>query len=223
MRELSIFVDESGDIGDCSTFYLIALVFHDQDEDLREGVEKYVRSLSDSGLDAVPFHFAPIMRGHDQYEAMTLDTRKSYFSHFRIFAERAPYRYHVLCYEKSQFPSVYKLAERIERDLEEFINSQLTFFQRFDRVKIYYDNGQQIVKHAVHQAIRNCLSKHAAIYRNARPNDYHLFQVADYVCGIELAALRHELHADNPTDHRFFGDKRSFTRNYLRRVREKLL
>ena len=223
MRELSIFIDESGDIGDCSTFYLVALVFHDQSEDLRGGVEKYVRSLSDSGLDAVPFHFAPVMRGHDQYEAMTLDTRKSYFSHFRIFAERAPYHYHVLCYEKSQFPSVYKLAERIEKNLEEFINSRLEFFQSFDHVKIYYDNGRQIVKHAIHQAIRNCLSKHAAIYRNARPNDYRLFQVADYVCGIELAALRYERRTDNPTDHRFFGDKRSFTRNYLRRIREKLL
>ncbi len=223
MRELFIFVDESGDIGGCSAFYLVALVFHDQDKNFSEGVEKYVHSLSDSGLDAIPFHFAPVMRGHDQYEAMTLDARKSYFSHFRIFAERAPYHYHVLFYEKSQFPSVYKLAERIERDLEGFINSKLGFFQSFDHVIIYYDNGQPIVKHAVHQAIRNCLSKHAAIYRNARPSDYHLFQAADYVCGIELAALRYERHADNPTDRRYFGDKRSFTRNYLRRTREKLL
>lgn len=223
MRELYISIDESGDIGDCSTFYLVALVFHEQSEDISEGVEKYVRSLSDSGLGTVPFHLAPIMRGHDQYDAMSLDARKSHFSHFHIFAERAPYHYHVLCYEKSQFPSAYNLAGRVERDLMEFINSKLGFFQSFDRVKIYYDNGQQIVKHAVHQAIRNCLSKHAAIYRNARPSDYHLFQIADYVCGIELAALRYERCIDNPTGHRFFGDKRYFTRNYLRRIREKLL
>lgn len=48
-------------------------------------------------------------------------------------------------------------------------------------------------------------------------------QVADYVCGIELAALRYERHVDSPTDHRFFGDRRSFTKNYLKKIRRKLL
>ena len=30
MREISIFVDESGDAGEMSRFYLITLVFHEQ-------------------------------------------------------------------------------------------------------------------------------------------------------------------------------------------------
>lgn len=30
MKELSIFIDESGDVGSCSDYYLVAFVFHDQ-------------------------------------------------------------------------------------------------------------------------------------------------------------------------------------------------
>ncbi len=65
MRELSIFVDESGDIGDCSTFYLVTLVFHDQDKNLSGGVKKHVHSPSDSVLGTAPFLFAPLVHGHD--------------------------------------------------------------------------------------------------------------------------------------------------------------
>ena len=39
MRELSVFVDESGDIGSESRYYLLALVFHDQADDLGGTIE----------------------------------------------------------------------------------------------------------------------------------------------------------------------------------------
>ena len=67
------------------------------------------------------------------------------------------------------------------------------------------------------------MANNAAIYRNSIPKDYYMSQVADYVCGIELAALRYKRLLDGATDHRFFGDKRSFTRNYLKKIRKKLL
>lgn len=39
----------------------------------------------------------------------------------------------------------------------------------------------------------------------------------------EPAALRYERHADGATDRRFFGDRRSFTKNYLKKIRRKVL
>lgn len=223
MRELSIFIDESGDVGSCSDYYLIALVFHNQRDEIAFDVGRYRGALKDSGLVEHTFHFTPVVRGHDQFGALGLEYRKSFFARFRLFVEKAPFRYHPFVYRKSRFPSVYHLAEQIERDLIAFLNERLPFFQSFARVKIYYDNGQLIVKHAVHRAIHMCLSSNAAVYRNAMPKDYYMSQVADYVCGIELAALRYERHAESPTDHRFFGDRRSFTKNYLKKIRRKLL
>ena len=43
MRELSIFVDESGDFGPCakhSPFYIITMIFHDQTKDISEDISK---------------------------------------------------------------------------------------------------------------------------------------------------------------------------------------
>lgn len=34
MSDLSIFVDESGDVGETSRYYLVAFVMHNQDEDI---------------------------------------------------------------------------------------------------------------------------------------------------------------------------------------------
>lgn len=223
MSELSVFIDESGDVGSCSDYYLVTLIFHDQNDDIAFDIERYRRALWDSHLEERTFHFTPVLRGHDQFASLDLGRRKSYFARFRLFVEKAPFRYRSFMYKKSCFRSIYRLAEQIERDLVGFFNEHLAFFQSFDRVKIYYDNGQIVVKHAVHQAIHTCLASNAAIYRNAVPKDYYMAQVADYVCGIELAALRYERHADGATDRRFFGDRRSFTKNYLKKIRRKLL
>ena len=223
MKELSIFIDESGDVGSCSDYYLVAFVFHDQSIGITASIARYRQALSDTGLVERTFHFTPVIRGHEQYGQVDLDTRKSYLMRFQIFVEKTPFRYMVLRYRKREFSSEYMLAERIERVLTSFIRDRIEFFLGYDRIKIYYDNGQQTVKHAVHQAIHTCLASSAAIYRNAVPKDYYMAQVADYVCGIELAALRYERHADGATDRRFFGDRRSFTKNYLKKIRRRLL
>lgn len=43
MRELSIFIDESGSDDLRERYYLVAFVFHEQDIPIAEGIEKYER------------------------------------------------------------------------------------------------------------------------------------------------------------------------------------
>jgi hypothetical protein len=42
MRELSIFADESGDSLSQSKYYLLTLVFHDQDDDIVPNIPPFV-------------------------------------------------------------------------------------------------------------------------------------------------------------------------------------
>ena len=56
---------------------------------------------------------------------------------------------------------------------------------------IYYDNGQQSIAEAVHKAMDYALAKDAVVYRSASPADYRLSQVADYICTMELTALKY--------------------------------
>jgi len=90
-------------------------------------------------------------------------------------------------------------------------------------VLLYYDQGQELVTKALHGGFEYALSKQATVYRNVSPRDYRLSQVADFLCTLELTARKFEDNRDGATDHKIFGSKRDFHRNWLRKIREKRL
>ena len=75
MRELSIFVDESGADGLDSNYYLLTLVLHEQEEPLAGVIAPYERALGDKRLPNIPFHMSPLLNGHDEYEGMDSSER----------------------------------------------------------------------------------------------------------------------------------------------------
>ena len=78
------------------------------------------------------------------------------------------------------------------RDIPSVIIEHLDFFQSFDDVKVYYGNGQDIVKQALDRSVGKVFSKGAVRRRKASMTDYRLEQVADYLCTIELALVKYE-------------------------------
>ncbi len=144
MHELSIFLDESGDAGPGSQFYLLVFVLHDQAISIQNDINRLTESLSVAGLPNLPFHFTPVLRGHDQYAALSIGERKSFLARFRVFTEKCPITYKAFVFTKHEFDYIEDLASAIERELEAFLLSNLAFFQQYDCVRIYYDNGQKI-------------------------------------------------------------------------------
>lgn len=55
----------------------------------------------------------------------------------------------------------------MRREIIDFIFDNLSWFQQFDAVKIYYDGGQGSVSSALHKAIDYALAKNAVIYKPA--------------------------------------------------------
>ena len=97
----------------------------------------------------------------------------------------------------------------------------LAYFQQFDTIKIYYDNGQRSIADALHKAIDYALSKNAIAYKSTNPTDYRLAQVADYICTIEFTALKYAVNEATPTDEKFFGSWSMFKKGILKEVRHK--
>ena len=145
MRELSIFVDESGADGLDSNYYLLTLVFHEQSIPLPDSIAKYERSLSDRGLPDVPFHASPLINGHDDYSSMSVDDRQRLLAAFRVLFRYLPIRYKAFSYRKREFSSASRLSERMRRDVVNFLFDNLEYLQRFDLAKVYYDGGQHAV------------------------------------------------------------------------------
>lgn len=93
MRELSIFIDESGSDDLRERYYLVAFVFHEQDNSIVEGIKKYERAVADSGLPLLPFHASPLMNGKDQFKDLDIVERKRMFSLFRVMFRHLPISY----------------------------------------------------------------------------------------------------------------------------------
>ena len=76
MRELSIFVDESGSDGLSDRYYLLTVVMHDQSDSIANSIEAYEDALRAKGLPDIPFHASPLMNGKDLYSGLDPRTRK---------------------------------------------------------------------------------------------------------------------------------------------------
>ena len=221
MKELSVFVDESGEFGSSSKYYLVTLLFHDQSVDIAPIIAGHVQALKQSSLDDVQFHMTSLLRGHEYYASMELGDRKRHLARFLAFYRRLPVTTFTLSYTKSMFPNYKKMLLRMKRDLTVYLFDHLDYLQQFDRVKVYYDGGQHEVSEMLHAAIEYSLAREAIMFRDAAPSDYRLAQAADFVCGIELAALRYSSHESTQTDAIFFGGSSAFKKNWLKHVRKK--
>jgi hypothetical protein len=223
MLEASLFVDESGEDGTQSKYYLLTLVLHEQSDSISEIVELYENDLRAKGLPDIPLHASPLMYSKDDYAGMDIQERKRLLQSFFTMLQHMPVRYHTFSYKKSEVGDGAALEARMKRDLVNFIFDNLGYLQSFDKVKIYYDDGQRLVTKALHDAVEYALSTEAVMYKDGCPRDYRLAQAADMICTLELVALRFESGDTTKTYDRFFGSYGYFKKNWLKKVRRKLL
>lgn len=88
MKELSVFVDESGDFGEYdyhSPFYIISLVFHDQVYDISSDLAHLENSLNNIGWAKHCIHAGPIIRSEEEYRGVTLDERRKILKNLIAF------------------------------------------------------------------------------------------------------------------------------------------
>ena len=106
VKELSIFVDESGDFGPydyLSPYYIVIMVFHDQSADIKANINHLNEKLRQSGLPETPIHTGPLIRREYEYDNYTLIERKRIFN-FRRNKSR--------CFSKLIFKSNKKIPTK---------------------------------------------------------------------------------------------------------------
>ena len=223
MPELGVFFDESGGDGPSDRHCLLTAVMHDRSESIADSIESYEGALRAKGLPDIPFHASPLMNGKDMYSGLDPGTRKVLLGSFRVFFRHTPVRYHTFAYATKQFASLERLAGAMRRDLVNFLFDNLAELQGYDAVKVYYDNGQRSIAESLHLAIEYALSRDTVVYRSAQPSEYRLSQVADYICTMELTAIKFAEHATTATDEKFFGKWSDFKKGILKETRKKLV
>lgn len=223
MRLLSCFADETGQQDMGAGYYMLTLVFNDQADELAPLIDAYDSRLALEGLPDIAFHNVELVHGHGDYEGVSVETRKRLLVAFSMFVRTLPVRYHTFKYGAADAASREALATRMRRDIVNFLFDHLGHFQLFDRVPIYYDGGHEAVTQALHGAFDFAPARSAAEYKSLSYQEKRLAQAADYLCSIELAAMRYEAGTVSPTYERFYGSPRKFKQNYLKQARRKLV
>ena len=100
MKELSIFVDESGDFGTYephAPYYIVTLVFHDQSVDISQSLFSMQNHMRQQGVPDYTVHAAPLIRREDEYENLSIIDRKRIFDSLYHFIRILDITYHYHC------------------------------------------------------------------------------------------------------------------------------
>lgn len=223
MKELSIFVDESGDFGEYTQhapYYIITMVFHDQSNDISSDIIKLNKALRQIGYgDEQAVHTEPLIRREHPYQYFQPNERRAIFSKLYYFTLNCEIKYKSFVFRKAEYENSFKLEARMARELSQFIRENLSYFQGFEKVILYYDNGQ----HELNRILNTVLATQLADYdvRKVIPNEYRLFQVADLICTLELLKVKVECGKLSNSEERIFHSVRDLKKDFLKGIHKK--
>ena len=218
VRELSIFIDESGDFGPYephAPYYLITLVFHNQADSIENDVAFLRRRVMEQGFGGDhAVHAGPLIRREADYASLNIIERKRLFRSLFDFMRRVPIGFKTFTFHKREFHDDHDaLVTRMAREIGGYIRDNLAFFQSFDRIVVYYDGGQKEITTIINSVLNVLLEVEV---KRVRPSDYRLFQAADMICTLELLAAKAESESLSKSEREFFGGMRDLKKNYLK-------
>ena len=224
MSELSIHVDESGDFGDYNPkyapYYVFTLVFHEQDNDITDNIKTLDREMANLGYFNHVVHTGPLIRKEEFYCNLPPNERRAIFAKLFYFAKKAPITYKVIDISRKEFPNEKMLKERINILLSRFLDDHLDYFLSFDRVVLYYDNGQPTLSKILLEVFQNKLAnlhKKLDVY----PYKYKLLQVADMICTLRLLEIKANHNKLTKSEMCVFHSVRDLKKEFIKKIKEK--
>lgn len=222
MKELSIFVDESGDFGSYdfhSPFYMLTMVFHDQSIDISPDILRLQEAVSQSGIPDYIFHAGPLIRRENEYKVFSLQERKKMFEYLYNFVRTINVRYHTVIVEKKHVTEDLDLIDRLTKKLSSFLSEHFITLTSYDKVNVYYDYGQRELAKILVTAFNTALSN--VKFKKVNPANYKLFQAADMFCTLELLTEKIDRKMLSNSELTFFTSERKLKKTYLRALKKK--
>ena len=223
-RILSLFIDESGDFGayDVHTpYYIVAMILHDQDVDIKDKIRQLDKHMTESGFDIHAIHTGPLIRREAIYSNEIMESRKKLFNILFHFSRQLDFKYICPMIKKSECHDVITMTGKLSKAIKNELVLHQDYWESFDKVIVYYDNGQvELTK--ILSSVFNVLYADVE-FRKVQPVDYKLFQVADMVCTLELLRLKAENNSFSKSETEFFNSVRDFRKNYLKTLVKKHL
>jgi hypothetical protein len=224
MKELSIFIDESGDFGEITerpAYYLVTLLFHDQKNEITTNVKKLEDSIKNSGFDFEYIHTGPVIRREDIFVGLSIDERRKLLFKMLNFIASSPIAYEVAVVNRREAPDKITLSGRLGREISKVIDEHSAYFNSFDKIIVYYDNGQI----ELGSILNTVFSIHFTNveFRKAEPQKYRLLQAADFICSMELLKIKKDENRLSKSEKQFFYKPQELKKTFFKTIDKKRL
>ena len=222
MKELSIFIDESGDFGEVKerpAYYLVTFVFHDQKEDIRQQVLKLEESVRISGFDLEYIHTGPLIRREEVFANYSIDERRKLLYKMLNFVNACPIQYMTVAVDRKEATDKIELSGKLAKEINTAFREHSDFFMEFDKVIVYYDNGQ-IELSAILNAVFSIYFSNVE-FRKAEPQKYRLLQAADFICSMELLKIKRNEKRLSKSEEKFFYKPQELKKTFFKSIEKK--
>ena len=221
MSELGIFIDESGFFEknhsiniNTRDLYIVSFVFHNKSLSINEDIKAFEQFLSDNNFEPnLPIHTMPIIRRQKPYAEFNRETRKKLFHHLFQFMRRLNIKHKTFVCDNKYCPTKQAIKQSIETYISQMVTDNYDYFNKFDEIVLYYDEGQDYLTKILHSAFAKNLNNYR-FKENVCQEDYRLLQCADMVCSLELIKQRKENNEYIKAVDDFFKSANKFYKNY---------
>ena len=198
--------------------YIFSLVFHEQEFDIEEIIKKFNTEMANLGYFNHVVHTLPLIRREYVYCNLSPNERRSIFTKLFYFFKNAPIQYRNFVIERKEYKTEDELKARAAVLLERFINEHYGYFSSFDRVILYYDNGQKQLA----SVLQESLGKTIVLYERkleVSQGKYKLLQVADMLCTLELLQIKSDSNSLSESEIKVFHSKRNLRKEFLKKIK----
>ena len=224
MKELSIFIDESGDFGKIQerpAYYLVTFVFHNQDNPIDSQVSKLENSVKASGFDVEYIHTGPVIRREEIFSEYSIDERRKLLYKMLNFVLSCPVLHLTVIIDRKEAPDKTILSEKLSREISILLNKHISYFQQFEKIIVYYDNGQSELRAVLNSVF---LIQFANVeFRKAEPQKYRLLQAADFICSMELLNIKKCEKRLSKSEEKFFYKPQELKKTFIKGISKKRL
>lgn len=224
MKELSIFIDESGDFGTVKerpSYYLVTFIFHNQDNSIHEQVSKLEDSIHTSGFKVEYIHTGPVIRREGIFAEYSIDERRKLLYKMLNFVNNCPICYLNIAIDRKEAGDKIALSGKLAKEINRAIMTHMDFFSNFNRIIVYYDNGQSELS-AILNAVFSIQFSNVE-FRRAEPQKYRLLQAADFICSLELLKIKQSEKRLSKSEKQFFYKPQELKKTFLKSIEKKKL
>ena len=192
MKRLNIFVDETGEFGfgkGSSKLYGVSFTFHEQEDNIMLEINKLNSRLEKIGYTDM-IHMADLIMKRGDYSKLSLDKRKSIFKAIYHFSRKIKVKYKTIIIDKRYIDTKKILRKQLSYEINKLIKENEKYFKKFDKIVMYYDNGQEIVGTVLDSIFMRFSGFEHKVHFDHK--EKRLFQVSDMLTFVDKIVYKHQ-------------------------------